>query len=72
MRRKHNAQLANFDVTSFACYLGPLSTAAAHLEKAIKLPWRVSSPKDSSSACENGCANVQPDGRRSSASKCRK
>jgi hypothetical protein len=30
--------LANFDVTSFACYLGLLSTAAAHVEKAIKLP----------------------------------
>jgi hypothetical protein len=39
MRWKHNAQLANFDVTSFACYLRPLSTAAAHLEKAIKLPF---------------------------------
>jgi hypothetical protein len=30
--------LANFDVTSFACYLGPPSTAAGQLEKAIKLP----------------------------------
>ena len=39
-----------FRCGQFACYLDPLSTAAAHLEKAIKLPWRVSSPKDSSSA----------------------
>jgi hypothetical protein len=30
MRWKHNAQLANFDVTSFACYLGPLSTATSN------------------------------------------
>jgi hypothetical protein len=50
MWQRHNAQLANFDVTSFGCYLGSLSTAAAHLEKPIKLSWRVSSPKDSFSA----------------------
>ena len=35
MWQRHNAQLANFDVTSFACYLSPPSTAAAHLEKGI-------------------------------------
>ena len=33
MWQRHNAQLASFDVTSFACYLGPLLTAASHLEK---------------------------------------
>src|SRR6266850_5005033 len=33
MWQRHNAQLVNFDVTSFACYLGPLSTAASNLEK---------------------------------------
>ena len=41
MWQRHNAQLANFDVTSLRVIRVNSQTAAAHLEKAIKLPWRV-------------------------------